>query len=106
MKKSGFFDPVRARRQRVLMRLLPFGLVLSGVSGMAMAQPACPSPANEVGVQFPGQSAQDLRESVSMQKQCMNGAKPRRLSKKELQELRRAVREHSRTIHINGKNRR
>ena len=54
MKKSGFFDPVRARRQRVLMRLLPFGLVLSGVSGMAMAQPACPSPANEVGVQFPG----------------------------------------------------
>ena len=36
----------------------------------------------------------------------MNGAKPRRLSKKELQELRRAVREHSRTIHINGKSRR
>ena len=105
MKKLGFFDSARTSPQR-LLPLLSLGLFLTGTSGMAMAQTCCPVSPAEVGVPFPGQSAQDLRESVSMQQQCMNGAKPRRLSKKELQELRRAVREHSRTIPINGKSRR
>ena len=71
---------------------------LAGLLGLCMASAAhaqCPISGPRQDVQFPGPPARyDLRESVSAQrdKECMQGVHPRRLSKQELRELRKAVR--------------
>lgn len=55
----------------------------------------CPSP-NEVGKQFPGPPVRDdLRQTLTTSRDCMNTIQPKRMSPRELQELRKAIRDHA-----------
>lgn len=100
---GGDDGPAAAARLRAWV----LACMLAGtVPATAFAQ--CPargaSVGNEGGVQFPGPAARvDLRESLSVQRDCMPAIKPRRLSKSELQDIRRAVRSQSRFNHVGSR---
>lgn len=90
------------RTLRGFRALLPAAGVLLALGGVsqAHAQAGCADPV-EVGKQFPGPPVQDdLRRSLSMPQSCVQNARQRRLSNRELQELRRAIRSQSRTQRV------
>lgn len=70
-------------------------LGLAAMVGSPAVWAQCP-PNNEVGKQFPGPPERDdLRQTLMTSRGCMETIQPRKLSQRELQDLRRAIREHA-----------
>ncbi|MFM2323547.1 hypothetical protein [Brachymonas denitrificans] len=74
-------------------------LAVPALLAAGLASPAvwaqCPTP--DVGKQFPGPPVQDdLRQTLNTPQDCMTTIQPKRMSPRELQELRKAIREHAR----------
>lgn len=86
--------PARKRAWAGRWLALPALLAAGLASSAAWAQ--CP-PTAEVGKQFPGPPVRaDLRQTLNTPRDCMDAIQPKRMSPRELQELRKAIRDHAR----------